>query len=153
VVRCHDDFDADDVVVEVNFGGDMATEVVKQAAERVHQRGERESNMIRIREVSARSPPVELRCKRFQSGRSAMQLPILRAFCRSRSFPLRIDSQRSAGRRLHHPALQVESGQEMDNVKIGYTKSRRAPRTTAAGLQAARRVSQPVRSADVRKAV
>ena len=31
---CHDDFDADDVVVEVNFGGDMATEVVKQAAER-----------------------------------------------------------------------------------------------------------------------
>jgi phage terminase large subunit-like protein len=25
VVRCHDDFDADDVVVEVNFGGDMAT--------------------------------------------------------------------------------------------------------------------------------
>jgi hypothetical protein len=34
VVRCHDDFDADDVVVEVNFGGDMTTEVVKQAAER-----------------------------------------------------------------------------------------------------------------------
>src|SRR5262249_20859767 len=27
VVKCHDDFDADDVVVEVNFGGDMATEV------------------------------------------------------------------------------------------------------------------------------
>jgi phage terminase large subunit-like protein len=53
VVKCHDDFDADDVVVEINFGGDMATEVVKQAAERVHQRGERDSNMIRIREVSA----------------------------------------------------------------------------------------------------
>ena len=52
-VKCHDDFDADDVVVEINFGGDMATEVVKQAAERVHQRGERESNMIRIKEVSA----------------------------------------------------------------------------------------------------
>jgi hypothetical protein len=32
------DFDADDVVVEINFGGDMATEVVKQTAERVHQR-------------------------------------------------------------------------------------------------------------------
>ena len=31
VVRSHDDFDADDVVVEVNFGGDMTTEVVKQA--------------------------------------------------------------------------------------------------------------------------
>src|SRR5262245_52645360 len=25
VVKCHDDFDSDDVVVEVNFGGDMAT--------------------------------------------------------------------------------------------------------------------------------
>jgi phage terminase large subunit-like protein len=66
VVRCHDDYDADDVVVEVNFGGDMATEVVKQAAERVHQRGERESNMIRIREVSAsrgkamRAEPISL---------------------------------------------------------------------------------------------
>jgi phage terminase large subunit-like protein len=53
VVRCHDDFDAEDVVVEVNFGGEMATEVVKQAAERVHQRGERESNLIRVKEVSA----------------------------------------------------------------------------------------------------
>jgi phage terminase large subunit-like protein len=66
VVRCHDDFDADDVVVEVNFGGDMATEVVKQAAERVHQRGERDSNLIRIREVSAsrgkvtRAEPISL---------------------------------------------------------------------------------------------
>src|SRR5262249_41258607 len=46
-VKCSDDFDADDVVVEVNFGGEMATEVIKQAAERVHQRGDRESNMIR----------------------------------------------------------------------------------------------------------
>jgi hypothetical protein len=40
-------------VVEVNFGGDMATEVVKQAAERVHQRGGRDTNMIRVKEVSA----------------------------------------------------------------------------------------------------
>jgi phage terminase large subunit-like protein len=66
VVRCHDDFDADDVVVEINFGGDMATEVVKQAAERVHQRGERESNLIRVKEVSAsrgktmRAEPISL---------------------------------------------------------------------------------------------
>ena len=66
VVRCHDDFDADDVVVEVNFGGDMATEVVKQAAERVHQRGDRETNLIRIKEVSAsrgkamRAEPISL---------------------------------------------------------------------------------------------
>src|SRR5215469_1586652 len=66
VVRCHDDFDADDVVVEINFGGDMATEVVKQAAERVHQRGERGSNLIRVKEVSAsrgkamRAEPISL---------------------------------------------------------------------------------------------
>jgi hypothetical protein len=40
-------------VVEVNFGGDMATEVVKQAAERAHQQGRRETNLIRIKEVSA----------------------------------------------------------------------------------------------------
>src|SRR6516162_1264842 len=66
VVRCHDDFDADDVVVEVNFGGDMATEVVKQTAERVHQRGGRDTNMIRVKEVSAsrgkamRAEPISL---------------------------------------------------------------------------------------------
>jgi hypothetical protein len=35
VVKYRDDFDAD-VVVEINFGGDMTTEVVTQAAERVH---------------------------------------------------------------------------------------------------------------------
>jgi phage terminase large subunit-like protein len=66
VVRAHDDFDADDVVVEINFGGDMATEVVKQAAERVHRRGDRESNLIRVKEVSAsrgkamRAEPISL---------------------------------------------------------------------------------------------
>jgi len=65
-VKCHDDFDCDDVVVEVNFGGDMATEVVKQAAERIHARGERDSNFIRIKEVSAsrgkamRAEPISL---------------------------------------------------------------------------------------------
>jgi phage terminase large subunit-like protein len=52
-VKCHDDFEVDDIVVEVNFGGDMATEVIEQAAERVHQRSERDHNMIRIKEVSA----------------------------------------------------------------------------------------------------
>jgi len=65
-VKCHDDFDADDVVVEINFGGDMATEVIKRAAERIHQRGERESSLIRIVEVSAsrgkvmRAEPISL---------------------------------------------------------------------------------------------
>jgi phage terminase large subunit-like protein len=44
----------------------MATEVVKQAAERVHQQGRRETSLIRIKEVSAsrgkamRTEPVSL---------------------------------------------------------------------------------------------
>jgi hypothetical protein len=52
-VRAHDEFDADDVVVEVNFGGDMATEVIKAAADRAHRLGKRDSNLIRIKEVNA----------------------------------------------------------------------------------------------------
>jgi phage terminase large subunit-like protein len=66
VVAAHDKYDADDVCVEVNFGGDMATDVVKQAAERAHQAGNRPHNMIRIREVTAsrgkvlRAEPVSL---------------------------------------------------------------------------------------------
>ena len=48
------------------WAGDMATEVIKQAAERMHERGERSTNMIRIREVTAsrgkamRAEPVSL---------------------------------------------------------------------------------------------
>ena len=44
----------------------MATEEVKQAAERVHQRGDRESNLMRVKEVSAprgkamRAEPISL---------------------------------------------------------------------------------------------
>jgi phage terminase large subunit-like protein len=66
VVKCHDDFDADDVVVEINFDSDMPTEVVKQAAERARQRSDRESNLIRVKEVSAsrgkamRAEPISL---------------------------------------------------------------------------------------------
>jgi len=66
VVKAHDDFDADDVVVERNFGGDMATDVIRQAAERAHQEGRRDTNMIAIREVNAsrgkvmRAEPVSL---------------------------------------------------------------------------------------------
>ena len=54
------------MVVEINFGGDMATEVVKQAAERVHQRGERQTNLIRVKGISAsrgkamRAEPISL---------------------------------------------------------------------------------------------
>jgi hypothetical protein len=32
----------------VNFGGDTATEVIKQAAERIYARGERASGLIRL---------------------------------------------------------------------------------------------------------
>jgi len=65
-VKCADDFDADDCVVETNFGGEMAVEVVKRAAERMHERGDRESSFISIKEVSAsrgkvmRAEPVSL---------------------------------------------------------------------------------------------
>jgi len=66
VVKAHDDFDADDVVVERNFGGDMATNVVRQAAERAFEEGRRDSNLIMIKEVNAsrgkvmRAEPVSL---------------------------------------------------------------------------------------------
>jgi phage terminase large subunit-like protein len=46
-VKAHDDFDADDIVVETNFGGDMCREVITQAAGRLHERGERESPYVR----------------------------------------------------------------------------------------------------------
>jgi phage terminase large subunit-like protein len=66
VIKAHDDFNADDVVVEKNFGGDMATEVIKQAADRAAQSGKRPDNMIRIKEVTAsrgkvmRAEPISL---------------------------------------------------------------------------------------------
>jgi phage terminase large subunit-like protein len=76
VVRASDDFDSDDITVEVNFGGAMATEVIRQAADRRHQRGERQDNMIRIREVSPsrgkvmRAEPISLL---FERGRVLMR--------------------------------------------------------------------------------
>lgn len=66
VVKAHDDFRADDVVVETNFGGDMATEVIKQAADRAAQSQKRPDNLIRIKVVSAsrgkvmRAEPISL---------------------------------------------------------------------------------------------
>lgn len=65
-VRLHDELDADDIVVEVNFGGQMAEEVVKQAAARMHEAGERPSRSIRVKTVTAsrgkimRAEPVSL---------------------------------------------------------------------------------------------
>ena len=66
VVRAHDDFDADDVVVEINFGGVMAAEVIRSAADRMHAHGLRPNNLIRVKEVNAsrgkvmRAEPISL---------------------------------------------------------------------------------------------
>jgi len=66
VVKAHDEFDADDVVVERNFGGDMVMDVVRQAAERAHAAQKRADSIIRVREVTAsrgkamRAEPISL---------------------------------------------------------------------------------------------
>ena len=66
VVQAHDEFDADDVVVERNFGGDMVADVVKSAAERAAAKGLRPDSLIRVREVTAsrgkvvRAEPISL---------------------------------------------------------------------------------------------
>jgi phage terminase large subunit-like protein len=66
VVRAHDDFDADDCTVEINYGGVMAAEVVRQTAERLHHLGDRSSSLIRVKDVNAsrgkvlRAEPVSL---------------------------------------------------------------------------------------------
>jgi phage terminase large subunit-like protein len=76
VVRAHDDFDCDDVVVERNFGGDMCMDVVKHAADRAAQAGRRKDNMIRIKEVVAsrgktmRAEPISLL---FEKGKVLMR--------------------------------------------------------------------------------
>ncbi|MBR0778550.1 DNA-packaging protein [Bradyrhizobium diazoefficiens] len=61
-VKTHDDFNCDDVVVEINFGGDMATDTVKAAAARMHERGMRDTPYIRVKEVTASRGKV-LRCE------------------------------------------------------------------------------------------
>jgi phage terminase large subunit-like protein len=66
VVKAHDEFKCDDCVVELNYGGSMASDVVKQAADRAHQTGKRDSPYIRIKEVTAsrgkvmRAEPISL---------------------------------------------------------------------------------------------
>jgi len=66
VIQAHDDYDADDVVVETNFGGQMAVEVVKQAARRAHEEGRRLMDIVHIRTVTAsrgkamRAEPISL---------------------------------------------------------------------------------------------
>jgi phage terminase large subunit-like protein len=65
VIRASDDYDADDVCVEVNFGGAMCTDVVKSAAKRAYEKDARDSDLIRVKEVTAsrgkalRAEPVE----------------------------------------------------------------------------------------------
>jgi phage terminase large subunit-like protein len=76
VVRAADNYDADDICVEVNYGGEMAVEVVKSAAVRLHEKGERPTGMIRIREITSsrgkalRAEPVSLL---FEQGRVLMR--------------------------------------------------------------------------------
>jgi phage terminase large subunit-like protein len=66
VVKAYDEFSCDDAVVELNFRGSMASDVVKQAAERAHQTGKRDSPYIKIKEVTAsrgkvmRAEPISL---------------------------------------------------------------------------------------------
>jgi phage terminase large subunit-like protein len=76
VVRAVDDYDADDVCVEVNFGGAMCTDVVKSAAKRAFEKGQRDSDLIRVKEVTAsrgkvlRAEPVSLL---YEQGRVLMR--------------------------------------------------------------------------------
>jgi phage terminase large subunit-like protein len=76
VIKAYDEFSCDDCVVELNYGGAMATDVVKQAAERAHQTGKRDSPYIKIKEVTAsrgkvmRAEPVSLL---FEKGRVLMR--------------------------------------------------------------------------------
>lgn len=53
VVQAYDTWDADDVVVEVNNGGDMAEHVIRSAAKALHADGLRTSKEIVIRKVHA----------------------------------------------------------------------------------------------------
>lgn len=65
-VQAYDDYGADVVVVERNYGGDMAESVVKTAAAELYRQGKRESAAIKIKMVTAsrgkviRAEPVSL---------------------------------------------------------------------------------------------
>ena len=66
VVRAHDEFNCDDCAVEINFGGQMCIDVVKHAAQRAFDAGKRDTDLIRIKEVTAsrgkvmRAEPISL---------------------------------------------------------------------------------------------
>jgi len=52
-VKAHDDYGADDIVCEVNFGGAMVAETIHNSAERMYYRQERASPFIKVKEVHA----------------------------------------------------------------------------------------------------
>jgi phage terminase large subunit-like protein len=52
-ILLHDQLNAEDLVVEVNYGGQMATDTIKQTAIRMHEQGKREEPFIRVKEVVA----------------------------------------------------------------------------------------------------
>ena len=53
VIRAYDKYEADAVVVEKNFGGDMCKSTIKQQARAMYEAGTRETEFINIREVHA----------------------------------------------------------------------------------------------------
>jgi phage terminase large subunit-like protein len=89
VERAHDDYDADDVCVEINFGGAMCTDVVKSAAKRAHEKGARGTDLIRVKEVTAsrgkvlRAEPVSLLWEQgkvlMRPGMEALELEMLQS--------------------------------------------------------------------------
>ena len=66
VVFAYDEYEADAVVVERNFGGDMAKNTITQEGENLYREGKRKSQFVGIREVTAsrgkvvRAEPVAL---------------------------------------------------------------------------------------------
>jgi phage terminase large subunit-like protein len=57
VVKACDEFSCDDCVVELNYGGAMASDVVRRAAERAFQLGKREQPYICVRGPAKATPP------------------------------------------------------------------------------------------------
>jgi phage terminase large subunit-like protein len=52
-IRLHDELDAQDLVVETNFGGDMVIDTIKQTAIRMHEQDKRPDPFIRVKTVVA----------------------------------------------------------------------------------------------------
>ena len=52
-IRAHDKFDADDLVLEVNYGGQMGEATIRRTAEEMANRGQRAQPYIRVKIVNA----------------------------------------------------------------------------------------------------